>query len=505
MSAALKLAPAPYRNVTGGLGVDRFGACMLNTLRAAEAAYQASENGDGWRCVDWGDGLAATGSTLGVHGFTSNGGLGYVTAAAAWGPSVGGANSFSNALAWFCLGEFVGGVATGRQRTYHRGFSTAPGGERFFNIMKTTTPCTGVATPTAPRSVGGNQQFVFGTAFGAGGDPFCTTGSSWIASSTQLCWSAWVAERAVNGCVALGQAIWGSQLGTYEATDFDLPLSDAAASDDHPFFCFTGLWAATFGGTTSYMTTPGLVGTASNAAWCVDMGGVWRNGAVSYIGAADTFRPNNTGAILLPDADGDFWLLPAYITFDNMGTGTQAQLKGLVIDAYKIAWVTNSTHRFPTTIHSSVAHATEPARWLMGPFAVPGEVGVSPNWPSATNQTTWKSLGDEAVEVPEASDETSPVVTLVSPASGRISKSSTVVLDVTDDVELGPYLLLVEFDSTQPAEVLRLSTYPRLKTLYNVSVADISGGHRLTFTRTGGWPKSPRFYITAVDTSGNQT
>lgn len=504
MALALKPAPAPYRDLSGGLGVDRIGGALVTAIKAWEAAYQASEDGDGWRVIDWGDGLAASGSTLGVHGFTSNGGLGYATAAAVWSASAGGANSISNPLAWFCIGEYVEGVATGREITFTRGSAATAGGERFLTVMETPTPCTGAITPTAPRSTGGNQRFHHGTAFGAAGNNWITNGANLIATATTFVWVPLVAERAINGRVAAGILLWNSTTPTHESGFLTLPLVECADTDPYPFATMCGTWLECFGGTTTFNTTPGTFGSTVSKMGALDAAGVWRNAAFATMTLADsTARPGTSGNVILADKDGDFWLVPAYVSLDNV-TGVQCEPKGVACDAFKLALVANSTHRFPTTLHSSVADATEVPRLLLGQVAITSELLYVPDHPTVANQTTWRSLGNDAVDAVE--DSTPPTTTLISPVSlTEISRTDPIVLELDDDTGIELFVIFCVYPTLGMVEVVIDGGDLDLETSYTITPSTVLGKQRYSVLRTGGWPAPGYLRSRLIDARGNQS
>lgn len=105
---------------------------------------------------------------------------------------------------------------------------------------------------------------------------------------------------------------------------------------------------------------------------------------------------------------------------------------------------------------------------------------------------------------PAAPDSTAPVVTLVSPTNGRLSKFSQIVVDVTDDRALRYYELWAFWDNDLiPAELVYSAVRPTVATLYTTSASNISGGVRITLQRKSGWAYAPRIVPVAVDTSGN--
>jgi len=99
-------------------------------------------------------------------------------------------------------------------------------------------------------------------------------------------------------------------------------------------------------------------------------------------------------------------------------------------------------------------------------------------------------------------DVTVPVVMPVSPSPGaNITPTTPVVFDVTDEVGLAHVEVRVALNSVYE------SVYDGSGFLgwYTASSMEtISGGKRFTVTRTGGWPSSPTFSVTPVDTSGNK-
>lgn len=490
--SALALSPAPHRFVTGGQGVDRQGGAIVSLIKACEISYLIHSTG--WRVIDSGDGLSAVSTTIGTHVFTA-GGTGYLTTgpggASDWSLHRLVANSITNTNAWVCLGEFVNGVATGAQITISRSSQTTAGGERGLNVMVTPTPCTGTPTATSPRTTGGTQRYVLGSVGGAGAQ---NVWNYLLSANVTVCWQTWVGQKAVNGRVGLGIAVWGSSNASYGGSIWYLPLSEAGAGDPYPFVVVAGPWADTLGGTTTYTTAPTWASATGTAGHALDASGVWRAACgANTVDASSSTRPGTPAQVIRPDYAGKYWLVPLWVTLDNV-SASAPEPKGKICDAFKTAWVADAAHKFPATLHSSVLDVVEPARILMGQFAVPGEVGASPPWTSSTNLTTFASLANDANP-----DTVPPVMGTFTPTPGAVPYDQVLTFPVpTDLVQAGRYVVTVQY-AAHPDEV----AWDGAAASSDYSSSSFPSSGTVSLSRDAGWPANYTVKVQAVDAAGN--
>lgn len=97
-----------------------------------------------------------------------------------------------------------------------------------------------------------------------------------------------------------------------------------------------------------------------------------------------------------------------------------------------------------------------------------------------------------------------PVVTLVSPLTGKLNSSDALVLDVTDFIALRRVLIVARFASLGGAEEL-IYNGSRFASFYAGSTASaITGGLRYSLIRKGGWPADLIIDVYAIDTTGSE-
>lgn len=107
-------------------------------------------------------------------------------------------------------------------------------------------------------------------------------------------------------------------------------------------------------------------------------------------------------------------------------------------------------------------------------------------------------------------DETPPVVTYVTPQPNvPIRSNSQITIDVTDDSgDFAGIQLRVKFPTARPKRPTETihggDTTGVFEPFYeNCEVIPITDGFRFVLSRTGGWPASPTFTASPVDSSGN--
>lgn len=101
-------------------------------------------------------------------------------------------------------------------------------------------------------------------------------------------------------------------------------------------------------------------------------------------------------------------------------------------------------------------------------------------------------------------DGAAPVVTLVSPLTGQVEGAGALIVDVTDNVQLGRVFVVVRFPAIAREELVNQGE--RFTPDYNGQSTrePIAGGYRFTLRRSGGWPASPLLDVYAVDASGTE-
>lgn len=101
-------------------------------------------------------------------------------------------------------------------------------------------------------------------------------------------------------------------------------------------------------------------------------------------------------------------------------------------------------------------------------------------------------------------DGAAPVVTLVSPLTGQVEGAGALIVDVTDNVQLGRVFVVVRFPAIAREELVHQGE--RFTPDYNGQSTrePIAGGYRFTLRRSGGWPASPLLDVYAVDASGTE-
>lgn len=120
-------------------------------------------------------------------------------------------------------------------------------------------------------------------------------------------------------------------------------------------------------------------------------------------------------------------------------------------------------------------------------------------WP-AIDESRFEFGGQ--VQVASTGDGAAPVVTLVSPLTGRLESFEAVVIDVTDNVGLGRTFLVARMPGSNLEELIYAGNRFTAPYAAQSSQVAIAGGFRFTVKRSAGWPSSPTIDAYAVDASG---
>lgn len=492
---AMILSPT-YRNLSAGQNTDRAGKIVLDLVAALVGTTL-------WRRKHQGDGLAAYSSGT-ASLFTAHGGTGYATANTAGLWPTGVANSFTNILAYIMLEELdEAGVPTGRQIAFQRHTGSNSTVCNNLTVAFSWTGLTGTAdADTCPAT--GNVAYLCGTSLNAGGTAnflgSLPGGSYEIPDALTINYSIWVPD----GLSGTTEDVAPFQLVLYDgasATFGSVLLYEATlgtTGDPHPCVAAWSTWSAAYGESVTVGTYSNFAATGQGLWACNAAGTVSQASWTAFRFPSSTVSPATTVAGT-KDLAGVLPMFPAMAWMDT----TPGVFKGRA-ESGKFYVPTTNDYVFPHTAFADAPHATEPPMVLCGCMAWPWEVGLNPTHATASVDRT-----DMATmflpEVPDVPDTTAPTVTRVSPV-GKLSKTSAVVLDITE-ASLGPYFLAARFPGTTlPLEPVYFSTIPNERTPYTVTVsANGEGVIRLTIRRRVGWTHSPTFEIFAIDTSGNMS
>jgi len=147
-------------------------------------------------------------------------------------------------------------------------------------------------------------------------------------------------------------------------------------------------------------------------------------------------------------------------------------------------------------------------------------IGIVSSWPAGTALAAGHTVISEAsipTELQPASsggggDTTPPVVTFVDPIPGvQIRASQAITLTVTDDSGgFGNIQLRVAYPTSKvsrPTETIyggdRLGAFEACYTSSEITA--IANGYQFVLRRDGGWPATPEFTASPIDSSGNIT
>lgn len=103
-------------------------------------------------------------------------------------------------------------------------------------------------------------------------------------------------------------------------------------------------------------------------------------------------------------------------------------------------------------------------------------------------------------------DPVPPEITVISPSAGTsIQPGTTLIVEVTDNIEIALSPLYAEFPGWPNAEMIYdganfLSPYAALSTVVDLG----DGGRRFSLRRSGGWPGDVSITFLPTDTTGNQ-
>lgn len=130
-------------------------------------------------------------------------------------------------------------------------------------------------------------------------------------------------------------------------------------------------------------------------------------------------------------------------------------------------------------------------------------------WPSASlfsHNTTWTQVDAHVFSAIGGTsvDSDAPVVTVVSPAIGStIGPSQVITVDVTDETSISALAIIASFVDGS-AEVVHdgFAFRGRYRSVLNTRTS-ITGGHRYTIHRDGGWRQAPTLEYLVVDGGGN--
>ncbi len=493
---ALSLSSA-LANSASAAGADHLGQGVMRLVRALVATSL-------WRRKHQGDGLAAYSSGT-TDLFTAQSGAGY-TSSGNW--HTGGANSFSNALAYVVLEELdAEGATTGRQMLIQRGSQTTAGGDILLVWgFAWASGFTGTANATtAPATVGALSK-VMGTINGAGQNFFVhlATSPQIGGSGGAINFNFWTPSASSYGDTAsFGIEAYDDTANEPAFAVWYDAVTDAYDGDAHPnTIMFPLSSGTTWEGGESATATP-VVYSASDAnkcLWMVDPAdaGAVVNGTINGVrGSEGTARPA-TSISWRADANGDHAIWPASVSGESGSSAASYKGKlesvGMILgggDQTSFVW--------PNTMFTAVEHDTEEPRASMGLYLLPAYVGFA-RTAGGSSQTNLRT-----VQGAPAPDTTPPTVTLITPVSlTDIARDTPIKLEFSDDQGLAYYVLMAVYPTLRRADVIVDGSDPEgLDVRYTVTPTTVDGKQRYEVVHEGGWPAAGFLRLIPIDTSGN--
>lgn len=152
--------------------------------------------------------------------------------------------------------------------------------------------------------------------------------------------------------------------------------------------------------------------------------------------------------------------------------------------------------------------------WTVSPGAVPHIVTL---WPPGTalaaghTEVTKLSVPTQLVP-PGGVETTPPVVTYIDPLPGaQIRADQAITIDVTNDgsgfANIQLRVAYIVSDPVRPTETIYGGDeLGEFESFYSAStITSITNGFRFVIVRNGGWPSTPNFTASPIDSSGNIT